>query len=80
MKKTDYDTIAHMKQVEIDIVEKDLQMNKKKDAESPRRRDIAKRRAKLGFNDNGAEEMEDEDILRLENQKKDVQLKIQLMQ
>jgi len=51
-------------------------MNKKKEAGRPRRRDIAKRRAKLGFNDNGAEEMEDEDILRLEEQKQDALLKI----
>lgn len=41
-------------------------MQKKNEAKSLRRREIAKRRAKLGFQDNGAEEMDDEMIDRLE--------------
>jgi len=46
----------------------DIKKHEKEEAKRPRRRAIAKRRAKLGFNDNGAEEMDDADIDRFEDQ------------
>jgi len=47
-------------------MEKDLAIREKENAGKGRRVDIAKRRAKLGFNDKGATEMEDPDIDRIE--------------
>lgn len=49
-------------------MEQELEIQHKKDSGRGRRVDIAKRRAKLGFNDKGATEVEDADIDRIENQ------------
>jgi len=57
----------HMREVEEEIARKEAYEN---EVTAPkrrqRRRDIAKRRAKLGFNDGGAEEMDDPELEKLE--------------
>lgn len=52
--------------VEKAIVDEELHQKEEAAKLSARRKDIAKRRKKLGFDDKGAEEMDDEAIDKLE--------------
>lgn len=56
----------HKLEMDKSYIQKDLDVQDRYDAGRGRRVDIAKRRAKLGFDDNGAEEMEDSVIDRIE--------------
>lgn len=60
--------LEHFKQVDEDLLNKEIQHKPSKESVK-RRQEIAQRRAKLGFNDNGATEMEDEVISKIEYMK-----------
>lgn len=58
----------HFKQVDLDLLKGEIKAEPSKESVK-RRKEIAQRRAKLGFNDNGATEMEDEVISKIEYMK-----------
>jgi hypothetical protein len=58
---------AHEQQIEHGIINDDLQVQEEQKERSSKRRDIAKRREKLGFADGGAEEMDDMELEHYEH-------------
>ena len=57
----------HKEQTERDIIEDGLKIQSEQSERSTKRRDIAKRRSKLGFADSGAEEMDDMELEHYEH-------------
>ena len=53
--------IDHIKQTDLEIIQKELQLSETNAERSIKRKEIAKRRKKLGFNDE-ADEMDDKEL------------------
>lgn len=70
--------MERFKEVDQEIIDQEIYQRETVDKKkSAKRRDIAKRRLKLGFNDKGAEEMDDAQIEYIEHSKYLAETKVQ---